>query len=194
MISSKVISTSATKFVIYKEEWRKMLFETRMTDVSNSRVNKDQEKKRQVATTLKSPNLKWQIHTLCIWQIHTAKNKSPNLKWQIHTLCIWQIHTAKKNLQTWSDKYTLCVFDKYTPQKNTSNLFNFKQNKKMRHCLSRTILWDYKPQKVFKPQIQVLFLILVWPCLESRTRAASTAIQGFYFYVWSTSYMYYIYK
>ena len=57
-----------------------MLFETRMTDVSNSRVNKDQEKKRQVATTLKSPNLKWQIHTLCIWQIHTAKKQISKLE------------------------------------------------------------------------------------------------------------------
>ena len=116
-----------------------------------------------------------------LWNLQTWSDK--------FTLCVFDKYTLQKtNLQTWSDKYTLCVFDKYTLQKNTSNLSNFKQNKKMRHCLSRIFPWDYKPQKMFKPQIQVLFLILVWPCLESRTRAASTAIQGFYFYALSILY------
>ena len=119
-----------------------------------------------------------------MWAIlELTKTKRRNVKLQQ----LW-------NLQTWSDKFTLCVFDKYTLQKNKSpnlkwqihTLCILQINTAKKHIPN--LKWQIK-----KLNLKFTFLLLVWPCLESRTRAASTAIQGFYFYAWSLLYYYRFY-
>ena len=136
MISSKVISTSATKLLFIGKSGVKCCLKQgwQMWAILELTKTKRRNVKLQQLWNLQTWSDKF---TLCVFDKYTLqKNKSPNLKWQIHTLCILQINTAKKHIP------------------------NLK--------------WQIK-----KLNLKFTFLLLVWPCLESRTRAASTAIQGF---------------